>query len=142
MRRGGVKQRTKSIEQDTEPGDRTRIEQRQQEFRIIGFESRELVEFPHLMSDHHAEIPERVQERAQELLLGRPDATTEQDQQVDVRMETQMPSAITAEREHHELVRLAARVGKQLPQHGVDTIGVAFERRPSTRSAQDVGLKL
>jgi hypothetical protein len=142
VRAAVVKQRTKSIEQDTEPGNRTRIEQRQLKFRIIGFESRELVEFPHLMSDHDAEIPERVQERTQELLLRRPDATTEQDQQVDIRMQTQMPPAITAEREHHELVRRAACVGKQLPQHGVDTIGVPFEGRPPPRAAQDVGLKL
>jgi hypothetical protein len=50
-------------------------------------------------------------------------------------MQTQMPPAITAEREHHELKGLAACVGKQLPQHDVDTIGVSFEGRTSTRSA-------
>ena len=53
-----------------------------------------------------------------------------------------MPPAITAEREHDELVRLPACVGKQLPQHRVDTIGIPFEGRPSTGAAQDVGLKL
>ena len=94
------------------------------------------------MTDHDAEIPERVQERPEELLLGGADATAEQDQQVDVRMETQMAPAVTAEREHDDFVRLPAGVGEQLPQHGVDTIGVAFERRPSARPAQHVGLEL
>ena len=94
------------------------------------------------MTDHDTEIPERVQERPQELFLSRPDATTEQDQEVDVRVETQVATAVAAKREHDDLVARATCIGKQLPQHGVDTIGVAFERRPPACPAQHVGLKL
>ena len=102
----------------------------------------ELVELPHLVTDHDAEIPERVQERPQEIFLGGADAATEQDQQVDIRVETEVATAVTAKREHDDLMARPTGVGKQLPQHGIDTIGVAFERRPPARSAQHVGLKL
>ena len=106
-----MKQHSKPIEQHTKPGDRARVEQRQQEFRIIGFESRELVEFPDLVSDDDAEIPERVQERAQE-----PPVPSRYDHRTGSTGRypngiTPMPPAITAEREHDELVRLPACVG-------------------------------
>ena len=52
-----------------------------------------------------------------------------------------MASAVAAERQHHDLVVRAADVGKQLPQHGVDAVGVALERRSPPYAAQDIGLK-
>ena len=42
------------------------------------------------MADHDAEVPERIQEGAQEPLFVGADAAAEQDQQVDVRVEAQM----------------------------------------------------
>ncbi len=92
------------------------------------------------MTDHDTEIPQRVQERSQELFGS--DATSEQDQQVDVRVETQVATPVPAKRQHDDLVARSTGVDEQLPQHGIDTIGVALERRPPACPAQDVGLKL
>ena len=98
----------------------------------------EVVELPHLVADHDADVPERVQERPQEPLLGGADAPAEQHEQIDVGMEAEMTAPVAAEREDdHALGRRAVR--KQLPQHRVDAIRIALERAPSTGAAPDVG---
>src|SRR6185503_8500045 len=89
VRRGGVKQRTKPFEQHSKSGNRARIEQRQQELGVICLQRRELFELTHLVANRDADIPQRVQERAQEVFV---DPAPEQNQQVDVRVETQMAS--------------------------------------------------
>ena len=53
-----------------------------------------------------------------------------------------MPPAVAAEREHRDLARPAADVGEQLPQHGVDAIGVALEGRAAAGAAQRFRLEL
>jgi hypothetical protein len=94
------------------------------------------------MADDHAEIPERIQERSKKLLLGSADPTTEQHQQIDIRVETEMASPVPTQREHDDVVRGATRLGEQLTQQTVDAIGVAFERGPPAGSALDVGSQL
>ena len=74
VRRRRVEQRVEPVEQRPRAGHRPRVEQRQQELRVVGLELREVVELAHLMADDDAEVPERVQERAQEPLLRRADA--------------------------------------------------------------------
>ncbi len=98
-----MKQRAEAIEQRARAGNRPRIEQRQQELRVVGLETVEVVELAHLMADDDAEIPERVQEPAEELLLVRADAAAEQHEQVDVGLQTEMPPAVAAERQHGDL---------------------------------------
>ena len=138
VRRGGMKHATKPLEQHPKPGHRARVEQRQQELGVVRLQRRELVELTHLVSDHDAEIPQRIQECSQELFVY---ASAEQDQKVDIRVETQMASAVASERQHHDLVVRTADFGKQLPQHGVDAVGVTLERRSPPYAAQDIRLK-
>ena len=94
------------------------------------------------MADDHAEVPQRMEELAQELLFVGTDAAAEQHEQIDVRLQTEMPPAIAAEREHRD-VRVRRRdVGEQLPQHRIDAIGVALERGAAARTAQRIRLEL
>jgi hypothetical protein len=69
-----------------------------------------------------------VQERAKELLVGRADRPTEQDEQVDVGVEAQMPASVATEREHGDLRRgLRRRVIEQLPDQAVEVVREALE---------------
>ena len=140
--RGAVKHRTQPLEQLSRAGDQARIEQRQQELRIVGLQVRELVELPHLVADDDAEVPERVQESAQEPLLGRPDASAEQHEQIDVGMQAEMPPAVSAERDHRHRPLRHAGVAVKLPQQFVDAVGMALERRAAAGAARDLRAQL
>ena len=80
VRRGRVEHRREPVEERARAANEPGIEQRQQEFRVVRLEIREFVELAHLVTDHHPEIPERMQKRAKEALLGRPDAAFEEQQ--------------------------------------------------------------
>ena len=99
VRRRGVKDRGEAIEQIAFAGDRPGVDEREQEFRVVGFERLEVAELAHLMADDDAEIPERMQERAERLLLVRTNRIAEEDQDIDVGVETEMAAAVAAERE-------------------------------------------
>ena len=142
MRRRPVKHRPEPVEQLRGAGDKTRIEQRQQELRVVGLEVGELVQLPHLVADDDAEVPERVEKASKEALLRRPDPATEQHQQVDVGMKTEVAPAVAAERDdgYWPLRRACVRI--ELPQQRVDAIRMAFERRAAARPARDVRAQL
>ena len=142
MRRRPVKHRPEPVEQLRGARDQTRIEQRQQELGVVGLEVGKLVQLPHLVADDDAEVPERVEKAAKEALLRRPDPATEQHQQVDVGMKTEVAPAVAAERDdgHWPLRRACVRI--ELPQQRVDAIRMAFERRAAARPARDVRAQL
>ena len=50
-----------------------------------------------MLADGETEVPERLQQRADEALLARPHRILEQDQQVDVGVEAQRAPAVAAE---------------------------------------------
>ena len=121
-----------------EPG----IEQRQQEFRVVGLEIREFVELAHLVTHDDAHIPERMQKRAKEALLGRPDAAVEQQQQVDVGVKAEMPAAVAAKGNDRDGTFRAASLGVKRPQQRVDAIGVLLECRASASATSDIAAQL
>ena len=98
-----VKQHAETVEERARAGDRTRIEERQEKLRIVGLQPAEVVQLTHLMADDDTQIPERVEEAAEELLLLGADAAAEEHEQVDVGLQTEMASAVAAERQHRDL---------------------------------------
>ena len=142
MGRRGVKQRAEAIEERARAGDRPRIEQRQQELGVVGLQPIEVVQLAHLMADDHAEVPQRVEEAAEELLFVGADAAAEEHEQVDVGLQTQMPPAVATERQHRDLRVRRRDVGEQLPQHRIDAIGIALERGTTARTSQRIRLEL
>ena len=64
MRGSRVERGAEPVEQFARTGNRSRIEQRQQEFRIVRFELGKLAKLTHLMADDDAEIPQRMQKAA------------------------------------------------------------------------------
>ena len=98
-----MKQHAETVEERARASDRTRIEERQEKLRVVGLQAVEVVQLAHLMADDHAQIPERVKEAAEELLLVRADATAEEHEQIDVGLQTEMASAVPAERQHRDL---------------------------------------
>jgi hypothetical protein len=142
VRGRGVEDRAEAIEQRACTGDRACIEQRQQELGVVGLETIEVVQLAHLMTDDDAKVPQWVQELAEDLLLVGADAATEQDEQVDVGLETEMAAAIAAQRQYGNVCVGWRDVGEQLSQHRIDAVRVALERSPPARTAQGFRLEL
>ncbi len=118
----GVKEHTEAIEQCAHARNRPRIEQRQQEFRVVGLQASEVVQLTHLMADDDAEVPEWIQKPAQELLFVRPNAAAEEDHQIDVGLKTEMSPAVPAQREHRDVCVGRGYFREQLPEHRVNAI--------------------
>ena len=87
------------------------------------------------MADDDADVPERVQEAAQERSSAAPIAAAEEHEQIDVGVQTEMPAAVAAERQHGDR-RAGRALGEELPQHAVDAIGIALERGAPAGAAQ------
>src|SRR5581483_9734875 len=92
---------------------------------------------PHLMADDDAEVPEGRQEMMDELFLRATDTAAEQQQQIDVRMQTQMSPAVPDERDDRERSVIRPGVGMQLADQRVDAIGVALQRAAAARAVRD-----
>ena len=99
VRLGLVKHRAEPLEHRARARDRTRVEQRQQELRIVGLEPLKILDVAHLVTDDDAEIPQRVEKRVDEPLFGGADAAAEEQQQIDIRVEAEVPAAVAAERD-------------------------------------------
>ena len=133
----GTKAADPAVEALEEPlvaGDEADVEQRQQELDVAEVERRrlgEVREVPDVLTDGQAEIPQRLQQGADEALLARPHRVLEQEQQVDVGMEAERPPAVAPERAHrqggagmdprrfrellHERVHAAGEAGLHVP---------------------------
>src|SRR5215216_4885139 len=133
---------TESIEHVARPRDRSRVEQRQQKFRIVFFELCEVTQLADLVTHHDAEIPQRMEEATQKSFLIRTDGVPEQDQQVDVRMEAQMPPAVPAKREDRDRSLWRHRVAIQLPQDRVDPIRISLEGPTTSSPPHDIRAEL
>jgi hypothetical protein len=64
VRGGKMEGRFEPIEQLPVSGHEPRVHERHQEFRVVDFELAELLNLAHLVADHETEIPERMQNRA------------------------------------------------------------------------------
>ncbi len=116
-------------ESAVEPGiahDAARVEQREQELWIVGFEPREVAELAHLMPDDERQIPERVEKSPQKSLVvaNRP---LEQDQDIDVGVEREVSPPVSTERDDRRRLRGRRSLEEQPLQERVDPIGVALE---------------
>src|ERR1051325_12097801 len=84
-----------------------------------------------------AEIPERVEKPVDEPLLGGTDAAAEQQQQIDIGVQTEVAASVAAERDDGHRPVAGAGVGEQLTDERVDAIRVALEGAASARAARD-----
>ena len=129
---------------NSEPGagDRTRIEQRQQELRVVGLEpgksssSRTWWPTTTPRSQSGWRNPRRNRSSAGA------DAAAEQHEQIDVGMQAEVPPAVPAEGEDRDRALGRAGVGEQLPQHRVDAIGIALERAAAAGASPHVRRQL
>ncbi len=80
VRRRSVEHRAQSVDEHARAGHEPGVEEREQEFRIVPLQVREFIQLAYLMPHHHPHVPERMQKRAKEALLGRPDAAFEEQQ--------------------------------------------------------------
>ena len=102
---GLMEERAETLEHGARARHRTRVEQRQKELRIVGFEPLEIVDVAYLVPDDHAKIPERIEEAVHETFFRRRRCRRQRTEQVDVGVEAEMPAAVSAERHHGELAR-------------------------------------
>src|SRR5262245_32593927 len=102
----------------------------------------EVVQFTNLVANDHAEIPQRVEKAAKEPLFVRADPATEQHQQIDVRLETQVTTAVPAECDDGNGLLRCADLRVELPQDRVDTIGMPLESGAPSCAAQGLGFEL
>ena len=58
-----------------------------------------ILDVAHLVTDDDAEIPQRVEKPVDETLLGGADAAAEEQQEIDVRVQAEVPAAVAAERD-------------------------------------------
>src|SRR5204862_637975 len=86
-----------------------------------------------------AEVPQGIEETVQKPLVGGADRALKENEQVDVRPETQLTPAVPAERDgRHRLRRRRGRV-EQLTKQRIDARRVAAER-PAAADAARRGL--
>ena len=91
-----------AVEQRQVSGDRACVEQRHQELDVVAIEHLEFRALPDVMTDHELEIPEGLQHGVHEPLVVARNPTLEEDQQIDVRVETERATAVSAERANHD----------------------------------------
>ena len=109
-------------------GDEPHVEERQQEFGVPQVERRRLAEIgqlPDMLADRQPEIPERLEQRADEALVARPHRVLEEDEEVDVGVQAERLPAVSPEgHDRHGRTGVHARVFRQLLHQRVDASGV------------------
>ena len=83
------------------------------------------------MADSKAQVPQRMQDGAHASFFGGPDLAVEEQQDVDVRVQAELPSSVTAERHHETGAACIRRLGEQLLEQMVDAVRKTLERRAS-----------
>src|SRR6478609_6647513 len=83
-----------------------------------------------------------MQQRAQELLVGLFERAVEHDQQIDVRVETEVPAAVATKRRDRHASAGRRRIGDELRDERVEPRRVALERDASALAAKDVVAEL
>ena len=107
-------------------GDEPDVEQREQELGVAEIELGEIGDLAHVLTDGQPQIPERLEERADEAFLARRHRILEEDQQVDVGVQAERPPAVPAERANrHGGAGVRARGFRELLHQRVDAARVA-----------------
>src|SRR5262249_38388583 len=89
-----------------------------------------------LVADREACVPQRVQDGAHEMLLGRADLAVEQEEDVDVGVQAQLTTAVAAERDDQAGGRAAHSISEERLEETVDAIGKLAQRRASALAAR------
>ena len=97
-RRGTMDEGVESLENTQVARQKTGVDERDEKLRVVRLAQLELTELAYLVPHLEAQVPERVQQPFDETLLGGVDRAAKQDQQVDVRVETEVTPAIPADR--------------------------------------------
>ena len=128
--------------------DRPRVDQRHQELGVVHLEARELVDLPDLVADDEAEVPERVQDGAEQPLFGRAEVAAEEDEQIDVGVEAELLAAVPADRDDRDgrhrrgAGRFPGRVVEDLADEAVEAFGEPRQRRAAAVAEHDVVAQL
>src|ERR1051326_7217964 len=83
-----------------------------------------------------------MEDSAQRVLLVGAEMAAEEDEQVDVRMERQLPPPVAADGDDRQRLGRLRRRGDDLPEDGVEAIRKARERGAAAVTAQDLVTKL
>ena len=142
VRLRGVKILLEPREERRVATDRTGVHQCQQEFGIVHFEPRQLVDLPDLVADDQTGVPQRMQHRAQESLVAVVQRAVEHDQQIDVRIEAQVAAAVAAERRDRDLPPGGWRIDHELSNQGVQAGRVPLEGDAAPLSTHDLVAEL
>ena len=114
------------------------VEQREEKLRVVGLEPGKVGQLADLVSNHQVQIPQRMQKPAQERLIVGADRPCEQDEDVDIGMEREVPASVPAEGEDRDLACGHRRLEEQALQQRVDTIRVPLRRDPAGGPLQRV----
>ena len=124
------------FEQRPVAGDGARIEEGEKKLGVVDFELGEVVQLPNLMADRKVQVPQRMQDRAHASFFGRADRPVEQQEDVDVRLQTQLPPSVAAEGHDEAGAAGAWRFVKQPLQEVIDAVREALERGAPTVSTR------
>ena len=116
----------------------TRVQQRQQELRVVHFQLGEVARFADLVTDDEPGVPQRMQQVAEKPLLRLAEGAAEKDEQIDVRVGTKVAPAIAAQRNQRNRGAGRVRRRRQPLQLVIDVSGIALERRHRAFTGQDV----
>jgi hypothetical protein len=89
------------------------------------------------MADDQAEIPERMQDRAQHVFFGGAELAAEEHEEIDVGMQKELPPSVPADGDDGDGLRRPRGGGVDVPDDRVEPIGEASERRAAAMSAEN-----
>jgi hypothetical protein len=90
------------------------------------------------MADHEAEVPERMQDGADDALFGVAEAAAEEQKEIDVGVKRKLPASIAADGDERDGLLNPRRGGDELPQDGVEPIREAYEGRAPAMPAENL----
>ncbi len=128
-----------SLNRACRSGHGARVEQREQEFGVVDFELGEVVDLPDLMADGKAQVPQRMQDGAHASFFGGADPAVEEQQDVDVRVQAELPSSIPAERHDETGGGGISRIPDEILEKVIDAVRKALQRRASALASRGRG---
>jgi hypothetical protein len=101
----------------------------------------EVFQLAHLVADHDAGIPQWVQHRSQERLVGLVDGVPEEHEDVEIGMQAQVPAAVSTDGRNRHWSGAGRSFRNEPPDQFVNAVCVPFEGGPAPRAAGDVGFQ-
>src|SRR5262249_18989498 len=98
------------------------VGQCEQELRIIGGQPLPLVHFADVVTDGQSQVPDRVEELVEEALVRLGNRSCEENQEIDIGMQAQLPPAVASEGENANQLRRNACVREELLNEGVNPL--------------------